>query len=195
MMRSNRRIPVHQIIRALLGLAACTEPSTRSHPLAGSYDLTTVLDSFSFETSAPSLPDCPYQGYCTHRRAFQGATLTGSMNISINPIHRDSLAAQGSFAGLMCDVVDYQHLGGCLHVAPRTDAYLTQPDYQHSYTDSTFQLLMRTDGPVETAYTRPFLFLTGTLRGDSISGEVSWLRSQGRSPPTHYGTFVGRRRP
>jgi hypothetical protein len=58
----------------------CREPVTGG-PTVIKYDVTTTLDSFSFETGAPSPPDCPNSTlYCTHHRAFSGAELSGTLN-------------------------------------------------------------------------------------------------------------------
>jgi hypothetical protein len=74
-------------------------------PLVGGvYDMTTQLQTFSFETAAPSPPDCPSQTlYCTHTHAFAGASMTGTLTIA-----RDSV--YGNFGGLFCSAWS---LDGC----------------------------------------------------------------------------------
>src|SRR2546428_9073089 len=53
----------------------CNDPAGVG-PTVITYDVTTTLDAFSFETGAPSPPDCPNATlYCTHVRAFSGAEL------------------------------------------------------------------------------------------------------------------------
>ena len=76
--RRGRRAPTPAVAlacAALLGagpgLAACHDggPASPRHPLAGTYDLATRFMAFSFETAAPSPPDCPFATlYCTHTR-------------------------------------------------------------------------------------------------------------------------------
>jgi hypothetical protein len=88
-------------------VCSCTEP--KSHE---TYDFVATLTEFSFETSAPSLPDCPYQGYCTHHRPFAGATLSGTLRFRDGMLKDE---AAGEFGGLFRDA--WQLDLGCTHVS------------------------------------------------------------------------------
>src|SRR5438067_4552430 len=95
----------------------CNQPATPG-PAVIKYDVTTTLDSFSFETGAPSPPDCPNSTlYCTHRRAFSGAELFGTLILTDSSSHPNELVPTGMFGGKFCDSIDYAGLTGCLHVA------------------------------------------------------------------------------
>ena len=77
--------------------------------VGGVYDVSTRLLTFSFETAAPSPPDCPgYTLHCTHHRDFDGATLGGTLTVT-----RDSV--YGNFEGLFCSAWT---LAGCSAVQP-----------------------------------------------------------------------------
>src|SRR4051812_45943848 len=97
-------------------------------PTIRTFDVTTTFDSFSYETSAPSLPDCPPEPpgfppypYCTHYRAYSGATLTGTFTTADTfpalPTS-GSFSAKGSFSGQFCDAIDNASATGCVHVGP-----------------------------------------------------------------------------
>ena len=183
---------MHRLLMFLVVVAACTEPRPR-HPLAGSYEITTKLDSFQFETSYPSLPDCSYeQGSCTRYRAFTGAELSGVLDLGIDSTATEILRSAGTFHGLKCDSIDYTNLTGCTHVAPHEATYVHKFSELRSFAgDSSFVAYV----VVQTAeFNPPLIWFAGKFAGDSIFGDVAWYDYQGRSPPAHTGTFVGRRR-
>jgi hypothetical protein len=158
------------------------------------YDVTTTLDKFSFETASPSPPDCPFSPtmslYCTHVRPFAGATLTGVMSIRGSG---DTLIASGEFSGKMCSQIDYTGLTGCTAVSDRTDTYgpYSTSMIHAEAVPPTIAIRMRVGSGLDY---KPILGFNGTMRGDSISGDVFWSAAPGRSPPTHWGHFVARRR-
>jgi hypothetical protein len=166
----------------------CEVTGPRS-PLEGDYDVTTVLDTFSFETAAPSPPDCPaFTLYCTHVRAFSGATLSGVLHITDDGRGSDSLKGSGTFSGFMCASVDYAGLTGCTSVKSRTDYYASS----HS-TVAPGSLSLELEAGELSDY-KPLLSFLGNFAGDSIAGRVYWRAAAGRSPPTHWGRFIARRR-
>jgi hypothetical protein len=177
----------------VLILAACNIVGPKSDP-PDVYDVATTLDKFSFETASPSPPDCPVSPnmspYCTHVRPFSGATLTGALSITTTG---DSLVPSGEFRGKMCSQIDYSGLTGCTAVSDRTDTYgpyLSSRIYAEAI-PATIVITMRVGSGLDY---KPILSLSGTMRGDSISGDVFWSAAPGRSPPTHSGKFVARRR-
>lgn len=167
---------------ALVVVASCrdstaVEASRISRPLTGTYDFTTKLDTFSYETGGPT--DCPdFSGfYCEHFNPDSSGRLSGSFTIgdSVDTAYRQ---VAGTFAGIF-----------------RGSA--TQGSYSASILNGP--LLMsapqgsvdaRLDGPTGDA-----IWLTGTFAGDSIAGRVLWASRVDRSPPTYWGHFVARRRP
>lgn len=148
-------------------------------PLVGGvYDVTTRLQTFSFETPAPSPPDCPsYTLYCTHTRAFDGASLTGTLTIT-----RDSV--YGNFAGLFCSAWT---LDGCTAVSAKAPE-----DYPYYSADKVVA------GAGFSTWVgggqRSNVRLSAMASGDSLYGSVYWAQYVTRSPPAHRGTFVARLR-
>jgi hypothetical protein len=190
-------------VLALVIAANCTEPV----PPVAIYDLATQLDTFSFETGGPSVPDCPYQYtiYCTHIRGFSGATLTGTLtlvdhwHLETTPVAGTTEVANvtGSFGGQFCDAIDYSALSGCLHVAPISLApYVGTLTHHRSQPDSSFSFEID-QGPLNE-YGVGFgrvVAGSGTMAGDSLYGRVYWYFGMfARSPPTHSGRFVAHRR-
>lgn len=201
-----RLTPRHLLV--LPGIAvfivACSD-STRPRlqsPLVGQWTLTTHLDSFSFETAAPSPPDCPgYTMYCTHvRTTTDGAFLGGTIDVQDSSSSVDTLAktvfASGMVQTRFCDEVDYSYVtaAGCLHVG---DLAVVAYGGQITGTpDST------ATGSLAVVIGEPGDVFGGnitmrshhaTFAGDSIYGSMYWGQSGGRSPPTYRGTFVLRR--
>jgi hypothetical protein len=157
------------------------------------YDVTTTLETFSFETSAPSPPDCPFtpnmSPYCTHVRAFTGATLTGTMSLTASV---DSIIPAGTFTGKMCSSYGVSTPNGCAAVTERTDEYGPGSSQSRVHPDGvTITIRMRVGSNLDF---KPLLGLYGAIHGDSITGQVVWSAAPGRSPPTHYGKFVAVRR-
>lgn len=166
--------------------ASC--PGSDSSGLDGivTYDVTTTLDSFSFETAAPSPPDCPnFTMYCTHFRAFSGAELSGTLVFDPSAATSIDLAPTGTFEGKFCDAIDYKDLTGCTHVAVQPPTAYGVGFWPPMSPGSPF------NGKVGSSAAVTF---SGMNAGDSVYGRVSWIQNAGRSPPTHRGTFVARRR-
>lgn len=165
------------------------------HPLEGTWDVTTQLTQFSFETAAPSPPDCPGAFlYCTHLRTFGGATLSGVLEITLDGRNAEPLAGAGIFAGEFCDTWDVSSASGCTHVSPLTGDYRPSSSSLSGFAaDSSFFLGLQTS--LNATYSNgPAIYLNGRLVADSLVGDVRWMKYLYRSPPTHIGTFIARRR-
>jgi hypothetical protein len=186
MHRRNDRRHLALFAFAVAIAANCAEPGGLDRQ-AGltTYDVTTTLDSFSFETSGPGCLSL----YCFHFRAFAGAELTGTLTLPDSALRPDDPLATGTFGGTFCDSIDYVDLTGCLRVATirvmAFEGYVSprMPD------DPTFSLFM-----VSRDSTPEITFSVLRAEGDSLVGRVSWTLRPWRFPPTHYGRFVARRR-
>jgi hypothetical protein len=185
-------------VRSILFGIVAVAANTSCNPLGPNesvdvYDVTTTFDTFFFETAAPSPPDCPFtpnmSPYCTHARAFSGATLTGMMSLTASG---DSLIPAGTFSGKMCSAYDVSAPTGCTAVMERTDEY--GPGFSASRIQSdgsTINISMRVGSGSDF---QPLLGLSGKVLGDTIRGTILWSAAPGRSPPTHRGEFVAVRR-
>lgn len=196
--------PLSQVLGVLLVAAVACQDSTaprKQSPLVGRWDVTTVFNQFSFETGAPSPPDCPgFSVYCTHHRTTtSGATYSGVLDVrdtsSTMGTAGSPLVATGTFDVSFCDSVDYRNLTGCTHVSP-----LTPIDYAGTIEvagDIAAQGSLRVDlgepDPSGDGLNRQLRSLSVTFAGDSMYGPVSW-GTPGRSPPTYSGTLVAHRR-
>jgi hypothetical protein len=206
-MRLSARVSLPLSGLLLLVAAACHDATTRPRlvsPLVGQWELTTHFDTFSFETSAPSPPDCIYADmYCTHfRTTTDGAYLAGIIELQDSTLSADTLSktvfANGMVETRFCDEVDtnYMTAAGCLHVGDlATVAYIGRIT---GMPDST------TAGSLDVEIGEPGDAFGGnitmrshdaTFAGDSIYGHAYWGQSGERSPPTYRGTFVLRRVP
>jgi hypothetical protein len=179
---------------------ACSDATApdRRHPLSGTYDVETTLTTFSFETAAPSPPDCTsFTLYCTHVRPATGVPLSGVLVVGDSTVPIDRLTdfrdVHGTFTGRFCDTIDYQTLTGCAHLGESTTidyplgTFVVASTYA---TDTTLVLTLRTRESLG-----PNVMLSGMrFRGDSLTGAITWRMTVNRSPPTFYGTFVARRR-
>jgi hypothetical protein len=204
-MRLSARVSLPLSCALFVIAAACHDATTRPRlvsPLVGQWDLTTHFDVFSFETSAPSPPDCIYADmYCTHfRTTTDGAYLAGTIEVEDSTMSADTLSKTVFASGLVetrfCDEVDnnYMTAAGCLHVSDLASVvYIGQIT---GMPDST------TTGSLDVVIGEPGDAFGGnitmrsydaTYAGDSIYGSVYWGQSGGRSPPTYRGTFVLRR--
>jgi hypothetical protein len=154
------------------------------------YDVTTTLDSFSFETGAPSPPECPNSTlYCTHRRAFTGAELFGTLILTDSVSNLDWQVPTGTFGGKFCDSIDRAGLTGCLHVSAIPVAFYKGGLWRRMGPNTTGSF-----GEVGGSGLTPAIYFLGTSSGESLYGRVWWVQMENRSPPTHYGRFVARRR-
>ena len=188
-------------LAAAMGLAwTCADPTVdggETRIPGGTFDLTTVLDSFSFETGGPPpQPDCPNNTtqYCTHFRAYSGATLTGTLVLvpEANPgATFERFLTVGSFGGTFCDAIDTQTLTGCTHAS----AVATTTYSDGSLSKNTLDAVSDFAGTVGGAGLGPNVRLIGMMSRDSLYGRVQWSQFVARSPPTHIGRFVARRRP
>jgi hypothetical protein len=179
---------------AILALLGCRD-STGLKPPAGVYDLTTVLDTVSFETGAPSPPDCPsFTMYCTHYRAFAGGSLGGLISVSDQSgvvFNLSGLTTDGRVSGEFCTAFDLA--AGCTAVGPKTE--YTFPtgvfyiDRESAFApDSVFISLAGPGG------SPAHLYLRGVFVDGDIVGRIYWSLTTNRSPPAHLGSFVARRR-
>jgi hypothetical protein len=195
---------------AASAIASCrsTEPSDGLHPLSGTWQVTTSLDSFSYETPAPSPPDCPsFTMYCTHSHAdtLGRLAIIMTVGISVAPGTQNSIyplylteaeaatiypVAFGTVTGRFCKVTPEQGCTSTTEVGPTPypsggavgPLTLTDPS-------NSVKIVLRLGGA-----DRPLVILRGRLAGDSITGNVWWAAGVTRSPPAHWGTFVARRR-
>jgi hypothetical protein len=174
-------------VLAVATASNCNEPAAVG-PTVITYDVTTTLDGFSFETGAPSPPDCPNATlYCTHYRAFSGAELFGTLILTDTASSASELVPTGTFGGKFCDSIDYAGLTGCLHVAaipltPYEGGLWPRPqtiDFTGTVGGRDFSRV---------------IFFVGKSSGDSLYGTVRWMEKEGRSPPSHLGRFVAHRR-
>lgn len=217
---------------ALLVVAACREsaappaadttqpfiiidPTAPSHPtyhlthgLVGTWDVTTVLDQFSFETGVIlGDPECTNTFYCTHHRPANGATLAGALVIG-DSVAQGSVpgtpplswleypVVRGTFTGRFCDTVDYQTLTGCTHLGETTTL-----DYPSGYfrgypsgpspADTSYGGVVRGPNPAGRNISFVIVSIDGT---DAFSGRVYWEMTTGRSPPSYSGRFIAHRR-
>lgn len=188
---------------AIVVIAACSD-STRPdwlHPLAGRWELTTHFDTFSFETGAPSPPDCPgFTEYCTHyRTTTAGAYLGGTLELMGSNSKTDRLSdtvyASGTLQVSFCDSIDRQGLTGCAHVSDRA-AIEYRGTIVGSPNSPTPSLLVNIGEPGDgfglQRVMRTYSLKYSAFAGDSIYGPIYWGEG-GRSPPSYRGTFVMRR--
>lgn len=176
-------------------VVGCTAlvPSENDGESVRVYDVTTTLDKFSFETPAPSPPDCPasptMSPYCTHVRPYSDATLSGVMTLEF---FGDSVVPSGTFTGKMCSSIDYAGLTGCTAVKDRSDTYDPAASLVSHGPNGT-SIAIHLQVGLLTDY-KPLISLYGPMTEDSIWGDVIWMAYQSRSPPGHQGRFVARRR-
>jgi hypothetical protein len=164
--------------------AGSTEPSRSI-----TFDVTTSFTEFSFETPAPSPPDCPnYTLYCTHVRPFTGATLSGTLMLDETARVGGSVTAQ--LAGTFCNAWSVSPTG-CTSVK---DSPL------HEYHEDSFRTPHPTTG--EVVLQQGDFFSTAVLltydspleTSDTVRGTIRFMEYQYRDPPTHIGTYLAVRR-
>lgn len=198
-MRHAARIAQLFSIALIVVAAACSDSAAPQpkNPVDGVWDVTTVLDTFTFETSPASYPDCDqYAQYCTHRMEADGAILSGTLTIRDDVPDDDALESaelSGSFVGRFCDDIAFVGATGCLQLPPSTIEYPIAVVYGPSSDASgaIFSAWLSADGMLS-----PKIGLTNVeFDGDSLHGDITWSLTEGRSPPTYRGTFVAHRRP
>lgn len=166
------------------------------HPFAGTWDVTTQLDSFVYESG--SSPECPGQLYCGHYRPATGAALVGELIIT------DTLTASGQASGGGLDAVLRAHgeFGGigcirwtygadCQEMGSRAGRYTSGAAVVDATPEgANVWVVVRMPGEYA-----PSVHLQGAAPvGDEWRGRVRWELSVARVPPHYRGTFVARRR-
>jgi hypothetical protein len=177
------------------GHSTAPKQTTRSsrHSLIGVYDVTTNIDSFSFEGGSSHCPIPP--GTCAIVRPFTGGYLAGVFTIG------DSLEAVstttdrlpivfGTFAGRPCAQEDFNASTGCAALGDTVrDDYNkvlmpivtpTAPEYQRS-----FDFMLATS----IAGQRVLEFRSIRATGDTVWGTLRWQTRVMRNSPTFYATF------
>jgi hypothetical protein len=177
------------VVVALAVLPACrsTEPLPVP-PLAGTYEFTTVLDTFSFETPAPSPPDCPAATlYCTHFRADTNGRLSGTLTvgdqITITGGDTTYTLVAATIAGRFCDAIDRVTLTGCTHVRDVATMSYSRGEIEGRPLTSG-ERYARIQGPDNQG-----LSIAARFSPDSIVGRVYWTEFVTRSPPAYRGSF------
>jgi hypothetical protein len=171
--------------------------------IAGTYDVSVVLDTFSFETPArsPTDPDCPQAVlYCTHfRTSTVDARLSGTLIVDASGIPKSDgtyeVTFRGTFGGRHCDAIDRERFTGCVS---------TRPIDPLPYADTSLwrDSLYATRGAiagirlisVPPDIYAPWISLEAFYEGDSLRGRLVWGLFMARSPPTFWGTFVAKKR-
>lgn len=202
-MRSPHRALLALIGALLVAVVACgsiSDPPKIQRvpsPLAGTWELTTHLDAFSFETSAPSPPDCPENSmYCTHlRTTTAGAYLGGAVDIRDTSSAADSIARTLLVTGVLqvsfCNSIDYAGLTGCTSVSDRAAIQYAGSIGKSDYGDTPESLSFVIGEPDDgSGRHREVRSLNLRYAGDSIYGPIYWGASAGRSPPSYRGTIV-----
>lgn len=205
-MRISTRLLPGLAILVVLG-AACHEASTKPRlqsPLVGVWELTTHFDTFTFETPAPSPPDCPYSTqYCVHYSGTtEGAYIGGLLEVRDTSSSTDTLGrtlvVTGTLQSSFCDTIEKYPPTGCTHVSDLAPVQYTGSMQVASDGATAGSIGFGIAEPSLGSWPNPlvlFSALPGRLRyaGDSIYGPVYWGTMQGRSPPSYRGTMVLRR--
>jgi hypothetical protein len=177
---------------AIATIASCrlTEPASR-FPMAGTYDLTTVLDTFNFEIGAGPLT-CGRDGYCTRSSADTTGRLTGRFTIgdATDSAANRHPVVNTVVAGRFCDAKDYTTYT-CTHASEVPATIYPTGDMTGPVLASAVpgDVIGTIHGPAEER-----IDLVGRFYGDSIVGKVHWQLIVFRNPPIYSGTFVARRR-
>lgn len=187
------------LLAAGCGSLAAPAPVPPAPTLVGTWSVSTVLDTFYFETPGdwPPSAECAGPWYCTRRRAAGAATLSGTLTVAAPIVileypSRGEPGVSGVFSGLFCDRIDLNGYTGCLHVAPVNSLSLPiggivpAPDFSDSR--RFFATVTDTGG-----FAPRISFTDAVLAGDSIYGFVSWQMTVNRSPPRYSGRFVAHR--
>lgn len=195
---------------------ASQKRSSRSpkHPLIGVFDVTTTLDSFSFEGVGARCT--PFAPTCALVRPVSGGFLAGALTIGdslvvfdsilprsgIQPVPaRDTTLARlpivrASFLGRACANIDLSGSSSCVAFADtvRTEySVVVRPVITSVNPGSQRELAVTLR---DTALSQHTLDLVTTRAiGDTALGTVRWQTASGRNPPTFYGTFRAVRRP
>jgi len=208
-MRLGSRVAITLTGGLLVVAAACgggiseppVAPKVIQSPLVGQWMLTTTMDTFTFETAGPYVPDCMNSNpYCLHYRttvdgAYLGGVLTVKDSFGLKGIVAPSVQASGTLTRAFCDSIDYKNLTGCTHVGPQVAIlYMGRIDGVPDTTMAgsiNFSVGEPDDGSGFYLDARSFIRLT--YAGDSLYGRFRWGMSAGRNPPTYTGSIVLRR--
>jgi len=188
------RTPVYATSGGMQGSAEITVvPSA----YAGTYDISAVTDTFSFEVPGPSGSDCPQPGYCTHRRAYAGGTFAATMTLADKRYEGggDSPMASMTLWGTFCGRWEYGDLSFSCTTVNTVDSLTVQGSWTADSTSRRVDASFGNNSWFGDTY-RPYGHVTfiATLAGDSLYGRFRWQRALARSPDTQYGPFVARRR-
>jgi hypothetical protein len=184
---------------ALAGLGACREtvgPTRAVHPVAGTYDVTAVLDRYAFETGGPIPPSCMVP-YCTHYRYAADGALMGSLIGSVvvaDTVDQRSFELRfplvsGTFSGRFCAAHD---MSGCLRLGDSVTTFFPRGTLLLKLGAADTSGSAMVQGP-EMLSPVIYFFVT-RFAGDSMYGRLSWSLTVNRMPPTYSGAFVARRR-
>lgn len=185
-------IPLRALaLGSLFGAVACSSDVTGPrNPLAGTWDVTTVLDTYGVEVP------CPTYEYCIASYPANGASLSGQL--VIDAVTTDTVP-HGTFTGAFCDTFDYD--AGCTHVGPPTLVHMdegTVTTTGSGETPNRLEIFLRgPDDPdrLPGYHSYEHLYLRDVVvDGDSAYGTVHWARTIARNPPSYEGTFVAHRR-
>lgn len=185
-----RTVATSLLLVAALASCHVTEPSR--FPMTGTYDLTTVLDTFTVEIGAGPLA-CGVDSYCTRSFVDTTGKLSGTFTIGdATDSANTGLPVHAVIAGRFCDAIDTTHVTGCNHASdvPATgypSGSIAGPVLASAVPGDANGTIQ---GPIAQRVN-----LSGVFFGDSIVGKVYWQLVTDRHPPAYTGTFVARRRP
>jgi hypothetical protein len=174
---------------AIVLAASCressVEPQRVARPMTGTYDFTTVLDTFSYETTVGAPGTCTI--YCPHVSADSTGKLAGTFTVG------DSVAYFYIFGSLVYREVSAA-ITGTFAGTPIQETYpsglLSGPLLMPDAVDGS-KVYVQLEGQTTAA-----VDLVGTVAGDSITGTAMWtLHSGSGHGPRYTGHFVARRRP
>lgn len=187
MMRSVRahgRLALVVTIAALLaGCGSTTDPggSGPKHPMVGTYDLTTILQTY--RAPDPAVP-CMIEN-CPHKTvpAPAGSSFAGRLVVADSVVTTTGGAVRFPVDSIFASERDCWSGSSCFsRVVTYHSAGITLAKDTLSGTAS-----FSADG-------EGIFLLTGSFAGDSITGMLSWNTSFGVASRAYSGTYVARRR-
>lgn len=162
--------------------------------LAGTYELSTTMTKFTYETGPIGYADCPNQAslYCTHVRApLDSAMLAGTIVLSSPTDSVPFFSTSATLTGRFCDSIDPKTSLGCVHVGPPTVQVYSGGGISVAKsfpTPSDVSGTMRVPDPDDLG--AHVDFIEAHADADSIYGTLLWELTVNRSPPTYYANFV-----
>ncbi|MHB1313079.1 MAG: Ig-like domain-containing protein [Gemmatimonadaceae bacterium] len=184
------------------GMQGSAEITVVPSAYAGTYDITAVTDTFSFEVPGPSGSDCPQPGYCTHRRAYPGGIFAATMTLADKRGKRYEGSGGGDFPmasmtlrGTFCRQWEYGDTSFSCTTVNTVDSLTVPGSWAVDTTSRRFSASFGSGSFSADTY-RPYgnVGFDAALSGDSLYGRFMWQRTLNRSPDTQYGPFVARRR-